>query len=256
MVKSNQEPRSADGAPADAPTDGPPDGDDALSRQYFPDTQQAWIHERLDQGTRGYALINEHVMHIYYRPLQYYYLGLRGQRRTGVEAADVVGGFFADRLARPDFFHKWKDSGIRLRRWLMNGLHFYLKERVRQDGRGRSNSPELEDLQVAAPATDPDQGFEREFAQSLVSEGLVRVQQQCQEKGLVAHWEIFIRHHYHDEAYQDFSHEYGIEPVRASVMARTVRDRFRAAIRELLIEDGVKPTDVEPEIRSLLETLT
>lgn len=225
-------------------------------KQHFPETQITWIQERLGEGAAGQSQIKEHVMRLYYRPLQYYFLGLRGLRNLG-EPEDIVGGYFADRLSRNDFFDKWRASGIKLRRWLMNGLHFYLKERIRAENRARSSGGDPETLQLAVDEDelDPDEGFDREFAHALVAEALKQVHTGCMESGLKDHWEIFIRHHYHGELYKDFASEYDIQPVRASVMSRTVRDRFRAAIRQLLLEDGVKPSDLETEIQTLMESM-
>lgn len=257
MNRPGQPPRQPPHAAASADPHGEATSSDTEreDRQYFPETQIGWLEERLDEGQDSYSEINAHIMHVYYRPLQYYFLGLKGLRNLG-EPEDIVNGFFADRLSRQDFMPKWRESGLRLRRWLMNGLHFYLKERIRAQNRDRPSSAPVEELQVAIEPTNPEGDFEREFANSIVTEALKRVQDICKSKGLLDHWDIFIRHHYHSESYKDFAHEYRVEPVRASVMARTVRDRFRAVIRDLLIDDGVKPNDIECEIRSLLEAMS
>lgn len=255
-MNRRSDPGSRPGAQPHRPNDGSSLGSDESSdRQYFPETQIGWIEQRLGEGRTGQSQVNEHIMQVYYRPLQYYYLGLKGLRNLG-EPDDIVNGFFADRLSRNDFMPKWRESGLKLRRWLMNGLHFYLKERIRAQSRDRNASGQVEELQVAVEPANPEGDFEREFANALVAEALKRVQDVCTKKGLDDHWDIFVRHHYHGESYKDFAHEYRVEPVRASVMARTVRDRFRATIRELLIDDGVKPNDIENEIRSLMEAMS
>ncbi len=230
------------------------DSDGSEPKQHFPETQVTWIRERLGEGASGQSQIKEHVMRLYYRPLQYYFLGLKGLRNLG-EPEDIVGGYFADRLSRDDFFDKWRLSGIKLRRWLMNGLHFFLKERIRAENRNRVRGPDVEQLQIAIDTPDPDEGFDREFAHSIVAEALQQVYKDCLTRGLKDHWDIFVRHHYHGESYKDFSHEYNIQPVRASVMSRTVRDRFRTAIRNLLAQDGVKPGEIESEIKTLMESM-
>ncbi len=226
-------------------------------KQHFPETSYGLFKEELGRGEEGRKVINQHVMSVYYRPLQYYFRGLKGHHRIG-EPEDVINGYFADRLDRPDFFAKWelkrREKGILLRRWLMNGLHFYLKELIRKKNHGESGLPE-EELISNDEMPDSTSEYDRQFAHSLVDEALKLVKKYCEEKELNPHWEIFIRHHVKEEAYKDFCQEYDVDPVRASVMARTVRDWFRRKVEQLLIEDGVSPRNVQNEIRDLLSRL-
>ena len=102
-------------------------------KNHFPPTLCTWIEGRLDDGTIGRDAINRHVMESYELPLRIYYLGTSW--RTLGEPEDIINGFMADRLERPNFFTQWKSSGKRLRHWLINALHFYLKEQWRRDRR-------------------------------------------------------------------------------------------------------------------------
>ena len=107
----------------------------AMKKDVFPETQNTWIGQRLREGKEGLAEINRHVMNVYAFPLRVYYHGT--PHRWLGEADDVIQGYFADRLAREDFFKEWLKSGLRLRRWLINGFGFYLKELKKKRRRER-----------------------------------------------------------------------------------------------------------------------
>ena len=51
------------------------------------------------------------------------------------EPAEIVNGFFASRLSDAEFLRAWDRSGMRLRRWLMNGILFY-GQGLARDGAG------------------------------------------------------------------------------------------------------------------------
>ena len=61
------------------------------------------------------------------------------------EPAEIVNGFFASRLSDARFLEAWAASGMRLRRWLMNGILFYgqglARDRARAAARGGAVEP-------------------------------------------------------------------------------------------------------------------
>jgi DNA-directed RNA polymerase specialized sigma24 family protein len=187
-------------------------------------------------------------MDAYAFPLRVYFLGTR-DRWIG-EPDDVVQGFFADRLGREDFFANWKASGKRLRHWLINGFCFYLKERhreLRRNGRCGADLPEpaFED-NTAADRMD------RAWVMGLVREALVEAEALCNAQRLGDHWQIFVSHFYRDRPYESIAPDFGVEPMRAAVMARTAKRKFQMKLRELVRRDGVGEESVEAEINNLL----
>ena len=103
---------------------------------HFPSTHATWIVDRVTVSADADAHpalaraardeLNAHVMRRYFEPLRAYVKG-SGWRGLG-ESADLVNGFFASRLAKGDYLLKWRDSGMPLRRWLMNGMLLHLHE--------------------------------------------------------------------------------------------------------------------------------
>lgn len=211
-------------------------------------TQIAWIDEALGHGESGRSRINRHVMLVYRWPLQVYFMGTR-DRWLG-EPDEVVDGFFADRLSRPQFIADWRNSGLKLRHWLINAFCFYLRElkRARQRNAHEDLSPSAE------PAVGPADLHEmdRAYVASLVREAMIAAERQCQEQGLGPHWQVFSMHFAQGRPYDQFVQDLGIDAARAVVMARTAKKKFQAALRDLVSRDSTS-SDIDAEIRALLE---
>lgn len=216
----------------------------------FPLTRQTWIDARLDLGDEGRAEINHHVMEVYSLPLQIYFQGTGDRRHAEVE--DVIHGFFADRLARPDFFRDWQASGLRLRRWLMNAFAFYLKE-LRKKRQRRNREEELDVIHTGGETDDIDVRLDRAFARSLVQRALERTESLCTRQGLDRHWGLFLAHYYDDRPYREICTEFEVTSVRAATMVRTVTGKFRRQLREILSRDGATEDELNRELEQLLE---
>ncbi len=220
-----------------------------MAKDVFPSTMCTWINQELGAGQRGRREVNAFLMRTYAWPLQVYFLGTN-QRWLG-DPEDVVAGFFADRLARPGFLADWQASGLRLRRWLMNGFCFYLREQSRKRRADRRLVAEAEE-----PITftgDPNASVDRAAVVAFVHEAIQAAEDQCLEEGLETHWRAFLRHHLDGASMRELSDELGVNAARAAVMVRTAKRKFRHALAEVLGRDGVPPDEVEEEIRSLLE---
>lgn len=225
---------------------------DADMNDLFPRTQYTWIGRRLDEGAAGRTDINRHVMSVYTWPLEIYFRSLRAPWLGDSE--DVVQGFFASRLDREDFFRDWLESGMKLRRWLINAFCFYLKELRRQRRRSAREEPLL--AEGTGKENPPADEIDRAFAVSIVREALLETRRSCETRGLGEHWKIFHAHYYEDRPYADIvaCGEFGkIDSVRAATMARTAAGRFRTVLRSLLRRDGATTSHVDREIEALLE---
>jgi DNA-directed RNA polymerase specialized sigma24 family protein len=219
-----------------------------VRQDIFPSTQRTWIEVTLGQTGKDRLEVNRHVMSLYAHPLRVYFLGT-SVRWLG-DADDVVAGFFADRLARDDFFADWKRSGLRLRRWLMNAFSFYLSEQLRQRKRDRRMTGPIPELGTLGAS--PERLLDRAFGQSIVGEALKSAQAECASKTLTEHWGIFVRHAYDGLPYEQIGPAFGVTPERAAVMARTAARHFRRALRDLLQADGASEIDADNEIKDLL----
>ncbi len=218
-----------------------------MKRDVFPTTRETWIDDRLRAGDDGRRDVNHHLMSVYSEPLQVYFKG-SSSRWLG-EADDIVHGFFADRLAKGRFLEDWAKSGLRLRRWLMNGFCYYLQElrsRHKRDGR-------MKEVSADVPTQDDASALDRAFVVSVVREALKRAEAACSAEGLEQHWGAFFEHHYRGRPYSEVAAEMQTDAARAAVMARSGARRFVRALRELLARDGATPQSLEEEINVLLE---
>jgi DNA-directed RNA polymerase specialized sigma24 family protein len=194
--------------------------------------------------------VNEAIMRSYARPLRAYFECTR--ERWLKNGTEIVHGFFADRLDRPEFFAGWQASGKPLREWLKNSFHFYLREEVRRRKRDR-RVPEREKLPPRSESPPPDEVFDRIYAQEIVREALEHTMRECEEAGLGLHWRIFIAHYYHAMPYPQCAAEFGVTEEEAAVKARSAVRRFRSELRAILGRDRFGSGHVDDEIRALLE---
>lgn len=210
----------------------------------FPPTRRTWMGHLLDDGELDTA--RRHIMEAYAEPLRIYCRGC-SLRWVG-EPSDLVSGFFADRLSRPTFLERWRESGRPLRFWLIVGFkHFMLEEarRRKRDARGRGE-PRLE-----PEGSGPDRAFDRACALELVRQALSQTERQCRDDGLGEHWEIFFLHHLRDLSIRQIAEQLSIDVPRAAVMKRTAANRFRATLRELVSWTDADDQMIDAEIRDL-----
>ena len=222
-----------------------------MGRDVFPKTLKTWIDQKLHEGDEGRAEINRHVMTVYREPLRVYFLGT-SDRWLG-DPEEVVEDFFAKRLARANFFGDWRQSELRLRRWLMNGFCLHLHE-LKRERRKNDRAQELP-VDALAPVADPAHEMDRAFAAAIVREAIERAERTCKAQGLEAHWQIFLAHDLNGEPLRDLACTFGVEPGRAKDMARTGRSKFRIALRDLVARDGATPEEIDDELRLLREVL-
>jgi hypothetical protein len=219
-----------------------------MAQDVFPDTLKTWINQEIQRDRLGRQNLNRYLMGTYAEPLKVYFMGTNS-RWLG-EPDDVVDGFFASRLSHDDFMAKWQASGMRLRRWLMNAFSYYLMELRRE----RSSSKHNSDL-THEPVTftgDPDRAVDQAAVIAFVRQAMQQAEETCKAEGLEKHWQVFVRHHIENADFRLIAGEFKIEPSRAAVMSRTAGRKFRNALRDVLMNDGVAPEDIDEEIQGLL----
>jgi hypothetical protein len=213
----------------------------------FPDTRRTWIHRQLLAGESGLAAIQQRLMEIYAEPLRA--TACSRLRLTPEQALDLVHGFFVSRFTQAGYFDRWLASGRMLRHWLWNGLCFHLHE-WRRDARKLPTVAELPDC-IDGNAVDPGEELDRAFVATLVRAALRRAEEQCREEGFLVHWRIHARHAA-GEPLAAVGREFGLSESEARVKVRAPQRRIVAAIRELLIDEGVPELELPRVIRELL----
>ncbi len=171
------------------------------------------------------------------------------------EPEEIVNGYFATRLsdeaAIVEFLKKWDASGMRLRRWLMNGILFYgqglARDRARAQDRGGSMAPDELDRRAGAGSTG-ETDFERAWALTVVREATARAEIELLDEGRSVDFDIFRRHAIDGQPYAAFAHELGRSEQQCAGATRLVAQRVRAKLAELLVEEGVPDRELDDEI--------
>ena len=212
------------------------------------DTQRADVASAAKHGHNA-AKARLHVMERYAAPLEVFVKG-SSLARLG-EPAELVHGFFAARLSDANYLRAWPRSGMRFRRWLMNGMLFYgqgiARDRARAAARGATVAAEELDLRTST-ASAAEEDFERAWALTVVREATARVEAALLDEGRADEFEIFRRHAIDGQPYAAFAGEVGRTPQQCAGATRLVAQRVRAALAEVLREEGVPEADLDDEI--------
>jgi hypothetical protein len=140
---------------------------------------------------------------------------------------------------------------MRLRRWLMNGILFYgqgvARDRMRAAARGGAVEPRELDRREGDGAT-AEADFERAWAVAVVREATARVEATLEAEGRAVDFEIFRRHAIDGQPYAIFAREVGRSEQQCAGATRLVAQRVRAALAEVLREEGVAEGELDAEI--------
>jgi DNA-directed RNA polymerase specialized sigma24 family protein len=218
----------------------------------FPTTQQTWLRECLAESTasearsRGLRDAREHVMRRYYEPLAAY-LGATSYRDIDAPSA-LVAAFFVDRFGDDTYLQAWKASGLPLRRWLVNGLLFWLRTEVRRRRREERRLGGAHELSLVEHHAGPDAVFEREWARSIVGDACEVVAQVLQREVESQRWVLFCRHVLDGLSYGEVATAHGCDERDVRNACRLVRSRLEEALLELLRDEGVSEARLESEV--------
>ncbi|MEY3027406.1 MAG: hypothetical protein RLZZ238_2303 [Planctomycetota bacterium] len=224
----------------------------------FPTTHATWIASQLARGADGRAVVHDHIMRRYAGPLRAY---VEASSLRALDDADaLVNGFFVTRLAREGYVANWQQSGLPLRRWLVNGLLLHARERQREmrkaarDGEGG----ECGGCGCATPCEvglEPSafERFERAWSRALLGDACSLAERELVAEGDADAWEVFRRHFLDGMEYADIGLQLRITAAEARTRARRASYRFERALRQLLEDEGVARDDLDDEIAWLME---
>lgn len=229
----------------------PPD-----STHDFPSTQYMWIRDHLDGGPEARDRLVQWAMAVYAKPLQTYARATGLAHSSQLESDELVNGFLASVLSRQDYLKDWIGSGLRLRQWFRNGLHFHAKTMRRTAG-SRVQPLDERDAESIAVPDDADRLLDHAWATAIVERVCDEVRTDLAQAGKSGHWEIFWQHHIEGVPYaQVVAHQGGgITEAQAASRAFEVASRLRERLSKLLIQDGAPSAEVSSELRNLMESI-
>ena len=226
----------------------------------FPSTHDSWLCEMLDGPPEQVDRAAVALMARYRDPLRVYFegssfgrLGAQGWVEFG-EAEDLVHGFLAARMARGEFLTSWRRSGMRLRRFVINGFIFYLREQARAARRRRNREQKAGAPVDDVGADDSTADFDRAWAISVIREASLMSAAALEARGRGRHWELFLRHFVDGVPYGDLVEPFGLTPSHAASAAREVAFELRRCLRNVLSRDGITEADLGPEL-ALIEQM-
>lgn len=214
----------------------------------FPSTQRTFITEAIGRGDLLDA--RNHVMSRAYAPLCAY--ARASSLRSIASAEDLVGGFFASRFARDEYLVRWlrEHPPVPLRRWLVNGLLFYARERVADERRARRATELAEPPANIEPA--PWRALERAWRDGVLQAACDRVSELYAREGRSDAWRLVLRHILDGAAYPALESELAIPASSAPMITRTALRRLRAEIDAILAEELADPTERARELDAIL----
>jgi hypothetical protein len=205
--------------------------------------------QRGSTGDEAAETARRHVMERYAEPLEVFVKG-SSLARLG-EPKELVNGFLASRLSDAEYLRAWPRSGMRFRRWLMNGMLFYgqgiARDRARAQARGSNTPVDTLDTRAGSVAA-AEEHFERAWALAVVREATARVEAELAHEGRSDDFDIFRRHAIDGQPYAVFAAEVGRTAQQCAGATRLVAQRVRARLTEVLREEGVPEAELDDEI--------
>jgi DNA-directed RNA polymerase specialized sigma24 family protein len=227
-----------------------------MQRDHFPSTHANSMMATASEGPAGLSRARAFVMDRYRAPLLAYVRG--SSLRTLEDAEELVHAYFATRLAREDFFERWRASGLPFRRWLMNGIHFCARERRKDRVRMTARETSGGDTSVDGSAitlSGAERAFERELASRVIDACTRIVQHSLAGRGLASHWDVFWRRSVDGQSYAAIAAETRMPIRELNAAVRGVTAELRAAIRAELVREGVDDESLDFELSRMEESL-
>lgn len=227
---------------------------------HFPSTHDTWIGDQLqmlaagsETDAREAALqLRTHIMARYREPLLAY-AGASSFRSLS-SPEDLVHGFFAERLADLAYLRNWRDSRMKLRRWLCNGLllhMFDIAQRRRRDARAVDMAGKRAQQQrVDEPAADL--AFERAWARGVIERAAEATETALRVEGRHDAWRLFTRHVVDGLTQVAAGAEAGLAEGETKARIRLAVRRLRDAVAAELVADGVPLAEVQAETDAIV----
>lgn len=231
-----------------------------LMDDVFPSTHDSWLRamlagppEEVDRAAVALMARYRDPLRVYFEGSSFGRLGAQGWIEFG-EAEDLVHGFLVTRLARGEFLDGWRRSGMRLRRFVINGFLFYLREQARGARRRRDREQKAGTQAEVTVADESIADFDRAWAVAVIREASMMASAALEARGRARHWELFVRHFVDGVPYGDLVEPFGLTPSQAASAAREVAFELRRCLRNVLSRDGITEADLGPEL-ALIEQM-
>lgn len=227
--------------------------------------QKAKTHDQ----ERRQASVNN-LLSRYWKPV-YCYLKRKGYLNE--DAKDLTQGFFHEIVLGRELIQQADQTKGRFRTFLLTALDRYAtsvyrketaKKRLPEQGLVQLEGVGIPDLPMAESKTTPEFAFYYAWATNLLDQVLAKIREEYCNTGRAAYWEVFratvvapILENTEAPSLTELCEQYGIESKKkASNMKITVKRRFRTALRNHIRQFVQSDSEVEDELRALIEILS
>ena len=205
----------------------------------------------------------EELCRAYWYPL---YTFVRNRGYSSTDAQDLTQSFFARLIETSGFATADPERG-RFRSYLLGAMkHFLANEWHRAQAKKRGGDvalleldaldPEARYAQQPAQSTDPDSGFDREWAQESIARALVKLRTAVQADGKGEQFEALKGSLTGEEPpRRETAARLGISEGAIKVAVHRLRRRYRELLRTEIAETVSDPSDVDDEMRYLMAAL-
>jgi len=223
----------------------------------------------LDQERRQASVNN--LLQRYWKPV---YCCVIRKGYSNEDAKDITQNFFCEIVLGRDLIQQADQAKGRFRTFLLTALNRYVtslyRKETAQKRRPLEGLVQLEHLEASSMQLGdsselcPEQAFHYTWATTLLDEVIAEVKNQCFSKGEATYWEVFratvlAPNLYNTKApfMAELCAKYSIESEKkASNMAQTVKKRWRKAFWNHVRRHVGSDSEVEDEIRDLIEILS
>jgi RNA polymerase sigma factor (sigma-70 family) len=202
----------------------------------------------------------------YWYPL---YCCVRRHGRSAEDAQDLTQAFFEKLIARNQISLADRERG-RFRTFLLRSLENFLhneheKASTQKRGGGRAmiswDAQSAEERYNSEPSTDlsPAELFDRRWASTLIAETLHRLRQELAMTGRAELFDHLEPNLWGDDTstpYAEIAAALDMTAVAVKVTMHRLRARFRALLRDEIIQTVADPGEVEDELQRLFRILT
>jgi len=227
--------------------------------------QRAKTHDE----ERRQASVNN-LLGRYWKPV-YCYLKHKGY--SNEDAKDLTQGFFHEIVLGRELIQQADQTKGRFRTFLLTALDRYVtsvyrkqtaKKRLPEHGLAQLDDAKLSDMPIANLKLCPDQVFHYAWATNVLDQVFATVKKEYYTTGRAAYWEVFqatvvapILDNTEAPSLTEHCEKYGIESEKkASNMTITVKRRFSTALKHHLRQFVDSDSEVEDELRALIEILS
>jgi DNA-directed RNA polymerase specialized sigma24 family protein len=206
--------------------------------------------------------ILDSLLRCYLGPI-YAYIRRAGNARD--RAADLTQDFVSQVILERGLLDRADPARGRFRTFLKSALaNFLVDQHRRSTTRARAPAEpllgglKLDDIEPS-DGDDPEAAFDRQWATSVLSATLDRVEADCNDCGQAAHWAAFsasviepVVRHTSLPGMEDLARRLGVpQSDQVSSMIQTVRRKFRRTLLQVVQETMADPSQAPDELTNL-----